>query len=538
MKEKASAPKLYLVKPLPDRLSSDADLYSMIKKNPDYAAHAGSLLFENETSTQLRAFRALAKCVIEKTDIGAALPKLETALREGYPWMRKCAAIIIWQYGLGAYKVDCRKGWPELARELQNSEKYYSALGFAEKRKTAPVIRKLHAAAAIAGVALIIPFSSANVLAPKYYDAIKTGTQRTLEAVMEKNALAEPAYFSGGNRFISQDKAIFSKISEHAYSDGKFQGWFSSISEQEKRGFVLYIGSRAISSHIKNTEEFGEGHWNAYGNISSLAAEYLGRTPLAELMTDYEEMRRKAQAQREIFLERNRWLSDFLGEKYSDFEEGLLYFLMEHQYTTKEIVKKAESFAKLRKKISLVSHDIIDDRENYTRVSPGSGASDAQVREIVAAAALGQAFYSVNARVSIPIFAWESNFEMKSESKGDGVSQITGRASVMALHSGYWRERVRNYSGAPVRMQLANRNLLNNNVFSNVMEGVKSITLKCAEDGMPTSELTKGKNAYRIAHQYNLADDPKRYARNVYAMVSGTDGFGSEWTVRLARSGL
>ncbi|MGE5893573.1 MAG: hypothetical protein ACM34I_05915, partial [bacterium] len=344
--------------------------------------------------------------------------------------------------------------------------------------------------------------------------------------------LAMPAYLTmidrQRQRFIDAEISVFSAIEESARDDNGFIDWFNALSEEQKRGLILFVRSKALSSYLGSTEHFDEDQWliGSSEKLDDLVAGYLAQYRLSEIILSYEDLYRRAESHRSLFLAHNAWLEKYLRENYRDFEQGLFYFFSEHQFKNHDVEKKARAFAALRKKIKRVSGAIIADRGRQTRISPKKGVSDLQIREIIAAAFFTQLFYRVPADFITLITAYETNFSMEYWQGGYGTTQQTIKAANSVLQSEFWLQKVKESSGANVALQMVPLSALDN-VFLCIAEAGKTLAIKAAELDISTRDISPAKRVsfegkrmpatWVAAYKYNGSKkNAQRYAKSIH----------------------
>jgi hypothetical protein len=343
--------------------------------------------------------------------------------------------------------------------------------------------------------------------------------------------LMKPVYLTQFNahsqRFIDSESAVFDVFVEMFGRNRDFIGWFNSLREEQKRGFVLFIRSAALSDFIGDEILFTGQHWlsGRSEQIRPLAVKFLQDSDIRNSMRAFEAIYFNADSQRTLFLENNGWLRDFLNENYTDFEKGLVYFFEEHSYLSDEVEERSYRFLELKQKIVSVSEAIVADRGGKTRISPKSTVTDGQIREIVASAYFAELFYGIPADFITLISAYETNFSMEYWKGGFGTTQQTTRAANTVLQSDYWIDRVYESAGVKIRLQLVTISILDN-VFLCIIEGAKTISIKAAELEIRTNEITpkvkvdfEGKKlpaTWVTAYKYNGSRKHARsYARNI-----------------------
>lgn len=324
------------------------------------------------------------------------------------------------------------------------------------------------------------------------------------------------------NRYRDTEYVILAELEKTHGLNAEFAKWFNALDEIDKRGFLLYVHSEAVSDHIGKKAEYANKWDRNPAFLGKLASKYLSTHNMKELMKQYGQLSARARSNSYQFLSKNAWLQQDLGENLADFKEGLYYFFMEHKLSPDEVSRKASEFLALKDSIRRTSERTIGEKGKDLRTSPAANVSDSQIREIVSASAFGQVFYSVDSSFTLSIVLRESNFDMRRGGHGLGVTQQTTRGGHFSLVSTFWREKTNKVTGADLEMQLVSMHVLNNNVFSNVMEGVKTVGVKCAERGIDTSQIDAQteagiRNARRIAYAYNGS---KTYAQGYAAFVS------------------
>jgi len=368
-----------------------------------------------------------------------------------------------------------------------------------------------------------------TVIACLIWLAVAVGLVSFIEA---KKEIRTPAYLYGAGvqmpGLIRAESAVFDIIRARGEHDADFAIWFNGLNDTEKRGFILYVRSRALSSVLGDRVGFSDEHWlvNRPERTADLAAKLIGRTPLRDMAGEYDAIRLQAEEQQEAFLGSNEWLASYLGENYDDFRTGLFYFFAEHVFTDKGIREKASRFSGARGMIRSVSDAIISNRGYNSRISPREDVTDDQIREIVAASFFTELFYGIPADFMLLISAYESNFAMEYWYGGVGTTQQTMRAANTILQSEYWIDRVYEASGVKIRHQLVTVSALDN-VFLCITEAAKTIAIKAAELKISTHDIKPVKRVrfggkllpvtWVTAYKYNGSRRyAQRYARTIH----------------------
>lgn len=340
----------------------------------------------------------------------------------------------------------------------------------------------------------------------------------------EPGLLEKPVHLTlrGWNvKYQKEEASAFDAVQKRASRE--FSEWFNSLSEQDKRAFVLFVRSNALSAEQAKRERKGgavSGRASAQ-QLRTIMDSYLKENALESEMKDYIARSKSAQEFVGIFLSKNPQLGKFLGANFGDFKEGLFYFFMEHQLTAQQVVEKSSEFLGLMKSIESISKGIIK-RRSDTRYGTARGVSDSQVREIVASSFFGQVFYHLDARFMLSIVTLESNFDMSRGDHGVGVTQQITNAANNDLKSPLMRKQMDRLAGIRVERQMVTMSLLGENIFLNMMEGVKTATLKCGAAGIRTSDIGSSSQkqlarAALVASYYNgnLSPHPAHPERTV-----------------------
>ena len=387
------------------------------------------------------------------------------------------------------------------------------------------------ATAMVVALIFIVIFSFHEVSTGSGVISFIEGSTKVPQTINDETMMKKPVYLTQfdahSQRFIDSESSVFDVFVKRFGSNRDVIGWFNSLLEEQKRGFVLFIRSAALSDFIGSEIRFSRQHWlsGRSGRIRSLAEKFLEDSDIRRSMRSFEAIYSNADSQRALFLERNVWLREFLDKNYEDFEKGLLYFFKEHSYLSNEVAERSIRFVALRQKIVNVSDAIISDRGGKTRISPKRTVTDGQIREIVASAYFAELFYGIPADFITLISAYETNFSMEYWKGGFGTTQQTTRAANTVLHSDYWIDKVYDSAGVRIRLQLVTISTLDN-VFLCIIEGAKTIAIKAAELEIRTHEITpkvkvdyEGKKlpaTWVTAYKYNGSRKHARtYAHNI-----------------------
>lgn len=350
--------------------------------------------------------------------------------------------------------------------------------------------------------------------------------------VESQRVLEKPEYLSEVNayqqRHIASESSVFDILGDSTGEDLGFAIWFNNLSDEYKRGFILFVRSAALSSLLGEKIGFTEDEWmvNRSRETEKLTLEFLEQSSITELVTDYKELYRKAEKQRSLFLDSNSWLSSYLGANYDDYKKGLFYFFAEHDFNDNHVLEKSYQLSSLRDPIIAVSEAIISDRGTNSRISPKASVSDSQVREIVAASFLTEIFYGIPADFILLISAYETNFSMEYSYGGVGTTQQTLRAANTVLQSDFWIDRVFESSGVKLINQMVPISALDN-VFLCITEAAKTIAIKAAELRIKTHDISPEKTVqfagqflpitWATAYKYNGSKDhAKTYAGGIH----------------------
>jgi hypothetical protein len=350
--------------------------------------------------------------------------------------------------------------------------------------------------------------------------------------IESKKILDKPFYLKESkadqNRHIGSESSVFDVIDKSRSENLKFSMWFNGLNEEQKRGFILYVRSSALSSLLGNKMSFSEEQWlsGRSGETARITRRFMENSDLISLKNAYKEIYTNAEAQRELFLGVNEWLSYYLGDNYEDFKNGLFYFFSEHILDDEEVSTKSFQYSNMKKIITIVSDAIIENRGENTRISPKLDVSNSQIREIVAASFFTELFYDIPAEFMLLISAYETNFSMEFWHGGSGTTQQTMRAANTVLQSDYWIERAYRSSGIRIRHQMVPISALDN-VFLCISEAAKTIAIKAAELRVKTSDIRPTKRVefggqllpvtWATAYKYNGSQKyAKRYAGGIH----------------------
>jgi hypothetical protein len=350
--------------------------------------------------------------------------------------------------------------------------------------------------------------------------------------IESEKILDKPSYLTemstDENRYIGSESSVFDVIDKSSNDNLRFSLWFNDLSEEHKRGFILYVRSSALSSLLGDMMSFSEEQWlsGRSGETARITKRFMKNNDLSSLKKEYNDIYINAEAQRELFLNVNDWLSDYLGENYEDFKDGLFYFFAEHELDDGGISTKSLQFSNMKKMVMVVSDAIIESRGDNTRISPKLDVSDSQIREIVAASFFTELFYDIPAEFMLLISAYETNFSMEFWHGGSGTTQQTMRAANTVLQSDYWIERAYRSSGIRIRYQMVPISALDN-VFLCITEAAKTIAIKAAELRIKTRDIRPTKKVefagqllpvtWATAYKYNGSQKyAKRYAGGIH----------------------
>jgi hypothetical protein len=344
--------------------------------------------------------------------------------------------------------------------------------------------------------------------------------------IESKKILSKPSYLTEANthqvRYMDSESSVFQVFDHTKTQNIEFPLWFNGLTEEQKRGFILFIRSSALTSLLGDKISFTADEWlsSRAEKITELTEEFLQKADRMSIARQYSALYRQAENQRALFLKRNEWLSSYLGENYTDFEKGLFYFFSEHTNSNDEVLHKADQFSAQRTEMLIVSDAILRSREKNTRISPKDGVSNEQIREIVAASYFTEQFYGIPSDFMLLINAYETNFSMEFWEGGSGITQQTIRAANTVLHSDFWIDKVQVSSGEKIRLQMVTISALDN-VFLCVAEAAKTIAIKAAELGIKTDEIGPAKKVrfagelmpatWAMAYKYNGS---KKYAKS------------------------
>lgn len=342
--------------------------------------------------------------------------------------------------------------------------------------------------------------------------------------------LAKPIYLQNSDPqalHMGSEASVFEVFASLGTDGISFPLWFNSLTEEEKRGYILFVRSHALTSLLGTKIGFSDEEWLSSDpeRITELTEQYLYNSKPDDIINGYSALSSSARKQRELFLERNQWLAASLGDNYKDFEQGLFYFFFEHAINDSEIIQKAEQFRALNVRVATLSQAIQLSRDRRTRISPKSNVTDEQIAEIVSASYFTELFYGIPADFMLLITAYETNFSPAFWEGGCGTTQQTLRAANTVLHSDYWISKVQESSGANIQLQMVSLSSLDN-IFLSITEAAKTIAIKAAELNITTSEISPEKMVsiagqtlpvtWVMAYRYNGS---KNYARQYAQMV-------------------
>jgi len=343
--------------------------------------------------------------------------------------------------------------------------------------------------------------------------------------VESQKILATPVYLkdSGAQtaRHMGSEASVFEVFASLGTDDMSFPLWFNSLTEEEKRGYILFVRSEALTASLGNKIGFSDDEWlSTYPErITELTEQYLYNADINDMINRYSTLSSRAKEQRKLFLERNEWLRGSLRDHYSDFEQGLFYFFFEHAISNEEVIQKAEMFRSMNTRVSALSRAIQFSKEKMSRISPKPDVTDEQIAEIVSASYFTELFYGIPADFMLLITAYETNFSPAFWEGGCGTTQQTLRAANTVLHSDYWIKKVQESSGANIQLQIVSLSALDN-IFLGLTEAAKTIAIKAAELNITTSEIAPDKMVsiagqtlpatWALAYRYNGS---KQYAR-------------------------
>ncbi len=349
--------------------------------------------------------------------------------------------------------------------------------------------------------------------------------------MLKKSELVKPRYLStvkrSQKRFIATESSVFQVIKDTGGGNSGFVSWFNSMNDIQKRGFILFIRSKALTRVLGNKISFSRNQWQSGESvkISRLTKTYLEEHDLLKAAKEYGPVYRLAEIQRDIFLGENRWLITYLEDNYTDFYDGLFYFFSEHGFAFREVYERSQRFSRYESDIKKASRAVIAYRGKNIRISPKKYVSNGQIREIVAGAFFVESFYEVPADFITLISAYETNFSMEFWRGGQGTTQQTIRAANTVLQSEYWIRKLNEAAGVTIRMQLVPISALDN-VFLCVSEAAKTISIKAAEIQIKTEDISSRKKvrlagkprsaAYVTAYKYNGSElNAMNYAEEI-----------------------
>ncbi|MFA5077232.1 MAG: hypothetical protein WC488_02290, partial [Candidatus Micrarchaeia archaeon] len=273
--------------------------------------------------------------------------------------------------------------------------------------------------------------------------------------------------------------------------------------EGEKRAFLLFLSSRALD--CETSIGLPRSGPQLFELIKTKVADYLETNGTEGIRSAYAELAKHARSQRDAFLSTNRWLSGFFGsdESLADFKTGLFYFFMEHS-SISDVGSQGSAFFSLKKEMEDYAARII----KWKGVNLKSGdapLNPAQIREITASAFFGQIFYHLDAKAMLVIVRNETEFENKIGVSGVGFTQQTNQAANSDLRGNVERARLARNAGIRIERQVVDMDLLSRNVFLNIMEGVKTFSLKCGIVGIKPSDVSTHnlEASAKVAFHYN-----------------------------------
>lgn len=348
---------------------------------------------------------------------------------------------------------------------------------------------------------------------------------------LKKSGLVKPRYLStvkrSQKRFIATESSVFQVIKDTGDGNTGFVSWFNAMNDIQKRGFILFIRSKALTRVLGNKISFSRNQWGSgeSAKISRLTKTYLEEHDLLQAAKEYGPLYRLAEIQRDIFLAENRWLITYLEGNYTDFYDGLFFFFSEHGFAFRKVYERSQRFSLHEADIKKASQAVIAYRGKNIRISPKKYVKNGQIREIVAGAFFAESFYEVPADFITLISAYETNFSMKFWRGGQGTTQQTIRAANTVLQSEYWIRKLNEAAGVTIRMQLVPISALDN-VFLCVSEAAKTISIKAAEIQIKTEDISSHKKvwlagksrsaAYVTAYKYNGSEmNAMNYAQEI-----------------------
>lgn len=332
-----------------------------------------------------------------------------------------------------------------------------------------------------------------NVYATRQPD-LKIVPKPITNQTSSNSLLKIPAYLvdmsTKKNNLLYEESAVYKAIEKELGKSESFSKWFNALSDFDKRAFILYVRSNALTDNI-NFKQF-------YQSPSRFAAlkvkNYLHNHKIEDLMNDYTAHVTTARQCIKLFMDKNPGLKEYLGDKFNDFEVGLFYFFMESPFTSKNetnfLSKKASEFFALRSNVEAKTQELIKQRDEKKLDMVKSNVSDASLRETVVMLFFGEVFFGVPADFMGIITQLESRFNATAKGVGSqGLTQITYRSSVSANLASSERSKIENASGLKIQSQFVTMGLVSQYASVNVLEGIKTVILKCGDLKINTRDL-------------------------------------------------
>jgi hypothetical protein len=287
-----------------------------------------------------------------------------------------------------------------------------------------------------------------------------------------------------------EEAAVFSALRREAFKSRSFSYRFGQMNDARKRELALFARAEALSDFSRANDPSGSTPRASAEKLDSILSAYLEKNGVDSVLSAYFQKSSRAEACVRAFIGANPGIAAFLGGQTDDFKSGLKYFFMEHNMTDAELAEKSRAFSGAMFAMKRVSDYLLGMRDSKEKFAPSSRVSDDQVREVCASAYFGKAFYGMDAKFMLSIALIESNLEMVSGVNGTGITQQTGDAANNDLKSENARSLLSASANIGIERQMVDMQLLGENVFLNMMEGVKTASLKCIAAKVPASSLS------------------------------------------------
>ncbi|MDD5337226.1 MAG: hypothetical protein PHS02_01970 [Candidatus ainarchaeum sp.] len=328
----------------------------------------------------------------------------------------------------------------------------------------------------------------------------KTPAKRGGKKLSEINSELEASQIEF--KYLERQYVVFQQLSK-VHCTSSFSDWFNSREEAEKRAFLLLLSSRALD--CKTSVRLPRSGLELLELLRTKTADYLKRNSVDDVRHAYGELAQNAKSKLDAFMDANRWLPGFFGsaESMADFRTGLFYFFMEHS-SISDIGSQSGAFFSLKSEMEDYARRIIKWKE--TNLKPGDAPMNpAQIREITASAFFGQVFYHLDAKAMLVIVRNETEFENKIGVSGVGFTQQTNQAANSDLRGNEERKALTRQTGIKIEQQVVDMDLLSRNVCLNIMEGVKTFSLKCGLVGIKPSDVSPHnlEKSSEVAFHYN-----------------------------------